>query len=172
MLTKAATESFVDYNFLTSVATLLNLLVLFFVMKKFLFKPVKQMIDDRQKEIDDQYADAEKSKSDAAELKSQYETRLAEANAESDEILKEAHRKAALRSEEMLHEAQEQAAQTLRRADAQIALEKKRAMNEIKDDVTVMAVDIASAVLARDVDASEHSDLIDSFIKNLGESND
>ena len=172
MLILAKAESFVSFNVWTSIFTLLNLLLLFFVMKKFLFKPVKQMIDDRQKEIDDQYADAEKSKADAAELKSQYETRLAEANAESDEILKEAHRKAALRSEEMLREAQEQAAQTIRRADAQIALEKKRAMNEIKDDVTVMAVDIASAVLSRDVNAAEHSDLIDSFIKNLGESND
>lgn len=169
---KAATESFVDINLWTSIFTLLNLLLLFLVMKKFLFKPVKKMIDDRQKEIDDQYADAERSKTEAAELKTQYETRLAEANAESDEILKEAHRKATLREEEILRDAQEKAAQTIRRADAQIAMEKKRAMNEIKDDVTVMAVDIASAVLSRDVKADEHSALINSFIENLGDDHD
>ena len=172
MLLLAKTESFVSINMWTSIFTLLNLLLLFFVMKKFLFKPVKKMIDDRQKEIDDQYADAEKTKADADALKSQYETRLAEANAESDEILKEAHRKATLREEEILRDAQEKAAQTMRRADAQIALEKKRVMNEIKDDVTVMAVDIASAVLARDVKANEHKALIDSFIENLGEDDD
>ena len=86
--------------------------------------------------------------------------------------MKEAYRKAQLRDEEMLRQAQDKAAATLRRADEQIALEKKRAMNDIKDEVTVMAVDIASAVLARDVKAAEHSDLIDSFIDNLGDSHD
>lgn len=167
-----ATENFVDINVWTAIFTLLNLLLLFLVMKKYLFKPVKKMIDDRQKEIDDQYTDAEKSKTEAAALKAQYETRLAEANAESDEILKEAHRKATLREEEIIRNAQEKAAQTMRRADAQIAMEKKRAMNEIKDDVTVMAMDIASAVLSRDVKAKEHSALIDSFIENLGDHHD
>ena len=169
---KAATESFVDINVWTSIFTLLNLLLLFLVMRHYLFAPVKKMIDDRQKEIDDQYADAEKSKADAAELKAKYETRLAEANAESDAILKEAHRKATVREEEILRDAQEKAAQTIRRADAQIAMEKKRAMNEIKDDVTVMALDIASAVLSRDVKAKEHGELIDSFIRNLGDGHD
>lgn len=165
-------ESFMGVNFFTCIATLLNLLIVYALMKKFLFKPVKKMIDDRQQEIDDLYADANASKEDAAQLKAQYETRLAEANAESDEILKEAYRKAQLRDEEMLREAQEKAAQTLRRADEQVELEKKRAMNEIKDEVSVMAVDIAAAVLARDIKAKEHSDLIDSFIENLGERHD
>lgn len=165
-------ESFMGVNFFTCIATLLNLLIVYALMKKFLFKPVKQMIDDRQKEIDDQYADADRSKKEAAELKALYEVRLAEANAESDEILKEAYRKSQLRDEEMLRQAQEQAAQTLRRADEQVELEKKRAMNEIKDEVSTMAVDIAAAVLARDIKAREHTKLIDSFIENLGESHD
>ncbi len=165
-------EPFISLNIWTALFTLVNLLIVFFIMKKYLFKPVKKMIDDRQQEIDDLYADANASKEDAAQLKAQYEVRLAEANAESDEILKEAYRKAQLRDEEMLREAQEKAAQTLRRADEQVELEKKRAMNEIKDEVSVMAVDIAAAVLARDISAKEHSDLIDSFLENLGESHD
>ena len=165
MLNSAATEPFISLNIWTSIFTLCNLLIVFFLMKKFLFKPVKKMIDD-------QYADAEQSKADAAALKEQYETRLSEANAEKEAILKDAYRKAQLRDEEMLRQAQEQAAATLRRADEQIALEKKRAMNDIKDEVSVMAVDIASAVLARDIKKNEHAELIDSFIENLGESHD
>ena len=172
MLNSAATEPFISLNIWTSIFTLCNLLIVFFLMKKFLFKPVKKMIDDRQKEIDDQYADAEQARADAAALKEQYETRLSEANAEKEAILKDAYRKAQLRDEEMLRQAQEQAAATLRRADEQIALEKKRAMNDIKDEVSVMAVDIASAVLARDIKKYEHAELIDSFIENLGESHD
>ncbi|MBQ3217185.1 MAG: F0F1 ATP synthase subunit B [Oscillospiraceae bacterium] len=165
-------EPFISLNVWTAIFTLVNLMIVFLIMKKYIFKPVKKMIDERQQEIDDQYADADRSMKEAAALKEQYETRLAEANAESDEILKEAYRKAQLRDEEMLRQAQEQAAQTLRRADEQVELEKKRAMNEIKEEVSVMAVDIAAAVLARDIKASEHSELIDSFIENLGESHD
>lgn len=165
-------ESFMGVNFFTCIATLLNLLIVYALMKKFLFKPVKKMIDERQQEIDDQYADADRSKKEAALLKEQYEARLAEAKTESDEILKAAYRKAQLRDEEMLKEAQDKAAQTLRRATEQVELEKKRAMNEIKDEVSVMAVDIAAAVLARDISAGEHSRLIDSFIENFGESHD
>lgn len=165
-------ESFVGINFWTCLFTLLNLFILYKFMKKLLFKPVKKMIDDRQQEIDDQYADAAKSQADAEELKAAYETRLAEANAEKEAILKEAYRRAQLRDEEMLRDAQEKAAQTIRRADAQVELEKKRAMNEIKDEVTVMAVDIASAVLARDIKKQEHAQLIDSFIEKLGEEHD
>ena len=172
ILTQAASEPFVSLNVWTAIFTLVNLLVLFIVMKKYLFGPVKKMIDERQQEIDDLYADANQSKADAAELKDQYETRLAEANEEKEEILRNAYRKAQLREEEILREAQDKAAQTLKRADAQIELEKKRALNEIKDDVSTMAVDIASAVLSRDIRAKEHTALIDSFIENLGESHD
>lgn len=165
-------ESFVGVNPWTCLFTLCNLLILYLFMKKLLFKPVKNMIDSRQQEIDDLYADANESKEAAAALKRQYEARLTEASAEKEAILKDAYRKAQLRDEEMLREAQEKAAQALRRADEQIALEKKRAMNDIKDEVSVMAVDIASAVLARDVKRSEHTELIDAFIENLGESHD
>ena len=165
-------ESFVGVNFWTCLFTLLNLLILYKFMKKLLFKPVKNMIDTRQQEIDGLYADANQSKTDAAALKEQYEHRLAEANAESEEILKVANRKAQLRQEEILRDAQEKAAQTLRRADEQVEMEKKRAMNEIKNDVSVMAVDIAAAVLARDINQEEHSALIDSFIDKLGDEHD
>ena len=163
---------FISVELWTSLFTLVNLLILFFIMKKLLFKPVKAMIDSRQKEIDDLYADANASKEDAAALKAEYEQRLNEANAEKEAILKEAYRKAQLRDEEMLREAQAQAAKTLQRADEQIAMEKKRALNDIKDEVSVMAVDIASAVLARDIKKNEHEKLIDSFIENLEESHD
>ena len=167
-----ASEGFVGVNVWTSIFTLVNLLVLFLVMKKFLFKPVKKMIDERQQEIDNLYADADASKEAAASLKEQYEARLSEANAEKEEILRVAHRKTRLREEEILKQAQEKASHTLKRAEEQIAMEKKRALNDIKDEVSGMAVEIASVVLARDIQAKEHSALIDSFIENLGESHD
>ena len=165
-------EGFVGVNPFTMIATFLNLMITYWFLKKLLFKPVMKMIDDRQKEIDDLYADANQSKDDAAALKSEYETRLSAAQEESEQIIKDAYRKAQLREEEIVRDAQEKAAQTLKRADEQVELEKKRAMNEIKDDVSVIAVDIASAVLARSISREEHEDLINSFIDHLGERHD
>ena len=163
---------FISLEMWTCLFTLCNLLILYFIMRKFLFKPVKNMIDTRQKEVDDMYADADRDKEAAAQPKEEYESKLAAATAESEAMLKDATRRAQLREEEILRGAREQAAATLQRADEQIVLEKKRAMNEIKNDVSEMAVDIAAAVLARDIDGEEHSELIDTFIENLGEQHD
>lgn len=167
-----AVESFVGVNWFTMIAAWCNLIILYIFLKKLLFKPLKNMIDSRQKEIDDMYADAENSKGEAAELKVEYETKLENANNESEEILKKAMRRAKLREEEILREANEKAARTVERAYEQVELEKKRAVNEVKNEVSEMAVDIASALIERDIDAKEHTELIDSFIKNMGDGND
>lgn len=161
-------ESFVGVNFWTMIFAWVNLLILYIAFKKFLFVPIKSMIDSRQKEIDDMYSDAEDARKSADELKDEYEEKMSHAKDESEEILKSALRRAQLKEEEILREANEQAARTLERAEEQIALEKKQALNEVKDQVSSMAIGIASAVIERDVSESEHRDLIDDFISNIG----
>jgi F-type H+-transporting ATPase subunit b len=161
-------ESFVGVNFWTMIFAWCNLLVLYFFLRKLLFKPVKNMIDSRQKEIDDMYSDAESSKASASEMKAEYEEKLEHANEESEEILKRAVRRAQLREEEILKEANVKAERTLERAVEQVELEKKRAINEVKDEVSQMAIGIASAVIERDVKEEEHADMIDDFIRNMG----
>lgn len=163
-----AFESFVGVNFWTMIFAWCNLLVLYFFLRKILFKPVKHMIDSRQKEIDDMYTDAEKSKEDAASMKTEYEEKLGRANEESEEILRTAVRRAQLREEEILKEANEKASRVMQRAEEQVELEKKRAINEVKDEVSDMAIGIASAVLERDIDGKEHAALIDEFIRTMG----
>ena len=78
-------------------------------------------------------------------------------------------RRAQLREEEILKEANEKAARTLERATEQVELEKKRAINEVKNEVSDLAIGIAAAVIERDVNKSEHESLIDDFIKNMGD---
>lgn len=162
-------ESFVGVNFWTALLTLCNMIITFLVLKKFLFKPVKKMIDDRQQEIDGLYADAGHAKTQAEALQAQYDARLKAANAEGDRIIQNATRQAQEREEAIVHEAQEKAARTMERAHAQVEREKKQAMNDLKDQVSGMAIGIASAVLEEDVDKRKHAKLIDSFIENLGE---
>ena len=161
-------ESFVGVNFWTMIFAWVNLLILYIFLKKLLFVPMKKMIDDRQKEIDDMYSDAESAKDGAAQLKSEYEEKISHAESESEEILKNALRRAQLKEEEILKEANVEASRVLERAEEQIALEKKRALNEVKNEVSSMAIGIASAVIERDVSESEHRDLIDDFINNIG----
>jgi F-type H+-transporting ATPase subunit b len=147
----------------------LNLLILYLFLKKLAFGPLKRMIDSRQKEIDDMYSLAESSRTDAENMKAEYEKKLSEAHDESEAILKDAQRRALLREEEILKEANDEAGRTLKRAEEQIELEKKHALNQVKNEVSEMAISIASAVIERDVKAEEHSDLIDEFINGMGE---
>ena len=162
-------ESFVGVNFWTMLFSWGNILILYIFLKKILFVPIKNMIDSRQKEIDDMYDDANKSKSDAEQMRLDYEEKLENAKAESEEIVKSAVRKAKLKEEAIINEAQDKAAMVLKRADEQIEQDKKKALNDIKNEVSDLAVGIAGAVLERDIDASEHSDLIDKFIEQIGE---
>ncbi len=161
-------ESFVGVNFWTMIFAWVNLLILYLLFKKFLFVPIKKMIDSRQKEIDDMYSDAENARESADALKSEYEEKLEKATEESEQILKNSVRRAQLKEEEILKDANEQAARVLERAEEQIALEKKQALNDVKNEVSAMAIGIASAVIERDVSESEHKDLIDDFINNIG----
>ena len=163
-------EAFVGVNFWTMIFAWCNLLILYFFLRKLLFKPVKNMIDSRQKEIDDMYSDAEKLRADAAVMKSDYEEQLAHAKEESEEILKNAVRRAQLREEEILIEANGKASRVMKRAEEQVEMEKKRAINEVKNEVSDMAIGIASAVIERDISREEHEALIDEFIRTMGES--
>lgn len=161
-------ESFVGVNFWTMIFAWVNLLILYVFFKKLLFKPIKNMIDSRQQEIDDMYSEADSARTSADELKAQYEEKMSHAEEESEQILKTAVRRAQLKEEEILREANKQAERTLERAHEQIELEKKQAINEVKDQVSSMAIGIASAVIERDVSESEHKKLIDDFIGNMG----
>ncbi len=162
-------EGLIGFNTWTAIFTLCNLIIVFLVGKKYLFGPVKKMIDDRQKEIDDMYDDAEKSKCDAALLKDEYEDKLNHAKEQSEEIIKTSVRTAKLKEEEIIKKAKAEAAAAIKRADEQIAMERRQALNDIKNDVSDIAIDIAATVLERDINKEEHAKMIDTFIEQLGD---
>lgn len=162
-------QSFISLDIWTALFALINMIIVFVVLKKFLFKPVMKMIDDRQKEIDDIYADAATARTEAETLRESYTAKLSAANAESERILSAATKQAQQREEEIIRQAQAQAARTMERAQEQIDLEKKQAMHDLMGQISGIAVDIASAVLEEDVDSKKHGKLIDSFIDKLGE---
>ena len=153
----------------TFLAQICNLMIQLVIFKKFLLKPIKQVIADRKAKADSEIADAQKLRTEAEAMKAEYEQNLQNARTEANQIVASAQKTAAARSEELLGEARAQAAALKQKAEADIAQERKKAVNEVKDEIGGMAMEIASKVVEREIKEADHKDLIDEFIKNVGE---
>ena len=162
-------EAFIGINFWTALFVLLNTLTIFFVAKKFLFGPVMKIIKDRQQEIDDMYTQAGEAKEQATALQAEYEEKLSAATDKADLLVKEAVARGQRREEEILRQANAEANAIREKASADIAQEKKKAINEAKDEISVIAMAIAGKVVGRELGDAEQSALVDSFIDELGE---
>ena len=162
-------QEFIGIDFWTALFVLLNTLAVLFVAKKFLFKPVKKMIDDRQKEIDDLYADAEQAKAGAEALEQEYKEKLSQATETGERIVREAVARGQVREEEIIRQANAEAAAILDKAAADIELEKKKAINDAKDEISDLALVIAEKVVGREFSDADQSELVDSFIDELGD---
>lgn len=162
-------ESFIGVNFWTALFVLLNTLALFAVAKKFLFGPVMKMIEDRQKEIDDMYDAAGKAQSSAAALESEYQLKLSAAAETSERMVKDAVARGQHREEEIIRQANREADAIRSKAAADIAQEKKKAINDAKDEISEMAMAIAGKVVGRVLSDADQASLVDHFIDELGE---
>lgn len=160
---------FLNINFFTALFTLLNTITLFLVLKHFLFHPVMKMITDRQKEIDDMYADAGSAKDAAKALEAEYMEKLSVAAETSDRIVKEAVLRGQNREEEIIRQANAEAAAIMDKAAASIAQEKKKAINDAKDEISVIAISIAEKVVTREITSEDQKRLVDAFIDGLGQ---
>ena len=162
-------ESFLGVNPWTALFILLNTLTIFFVARKFLFNPVMKIITERQQEIDDLYAGANSAKSEAEALRNEYQEKLSDARSTSERIVKEAVARGQAREEDILRKANADAAAILDKASADIAQEKKTAINDAKNEISGLAMAIAGKVVGRELNAADQEQLIDRFIDELGE---
>ena len=151
-------ESIVGVNFWTALFTLCNMLITFLILKKLLFKPVKKMIDDRQKEIADQYAEAERRRQEAEQAKQK-----------RDEIVREAAELAHRQERDILDAAREEAKAITAKAHSDIRQERRKVFNEMKTEISDIAIEIAEKVTEKEIDSDKHRELIDSFIDQIGE---
>ena len=162
-------EAFVGVNFWTALFVLLNTLTIYFVAKKFLFKPVMKIIRDRQQEIDDLYAQAQSAQDSAKALEAEYQTKLETAQQTSDRLVKEAVTRGKNREEEIIRQANREADAIREKASADIAREKKQAVNDAKNEISALAMEIAGKVVGQSLDAARQEQLVDSFLEELGE---
>ena len=160
---------FLNINFFTALFTLVNTIALFLVLKHFLFQPVMNMIEDRQKEIDDMYSEADNAKTSAKAMEAEYKQKLSNAVETGDRIVKEAVARAQSREEEIIRNANAEASAIMDKASADIAQEKKKAIKDAKNEISGLALAIAGKVVARELTAADQSSLVDSFINELGD---
>ena len=162
-------ESFIGVNFWTALFVLLNTLAIYYVAKKFLFVPVKNMIDSRQKEIDTMYNQAGAAKAEAEALQSEYKEKLAVAQQTSERMVKEAVARGQNRQDEIISQANAEARAILDKAAADIAQEKKKAINDAKNEISALAMEIAEKVVGRELNNVDQAKLVDEFIEELGD---
>ena len=132
-------------------------------------KAEADIAQERKAKADSQIADATKLRTEAEAMKAEYEQNLQNARAEANEIVANAQKTATARGDEIVGEARAQAAALKQKAEADIAQERKKAVNEVKDEIGGIAMEIASKVVEREISEKDHKDLIDEFIKNVGE---
>ena len=142
---------------------------MFLILKKFLFAPVRKILAERDAALGEKYDAAARAQAKADENCAEYEKKLAEADDEVEAILVDARERADRLEREIISDATQKAAGMIRRADAEIAQEKKKAVNEIKNEISSMSVDIAEKMIGREINEKDHKALIDEFIEGIGE---
>ena len=157
----------ISVNIWAIIASLANLLILAWIIKRFLFKPVKKVVDARRAAIDDDYAKADAARTEAEELRLNYEASMAAAQQTSDQIIAEASRTAEYRSNEIVAEAREKATEIRRQAEADAVLERKKAEDEMKHEIADVSAQLTGKLLQREINEEDHRNLLDSFLNDL-----
>ena len=159
----------ISVNLWNTLLSLANLVIIFLILKKFLFKPVQKVMTERQNQVDKIYSDADENLSTAKELKQEYEQRLASARQEADSLIKTATQNAQRKSDQIVAEANSQASHAKQKAEAEIAQQKKQMLKDVRSEISELAVGIASKVVEREISQKDYDGFVDEFIQNVGE---
>lgn len=153
-----------------AVFTALNVFILFFELSYLLFNPVRDVLEKRKQKIAGELAQAADDKKEAQALKAEYEEKLKDILKEADSILEDARRKAKTREAEIVAEAKAEANRIMDRASREIELEKKKAIDEMKQEVVSIASLMAGKVVAASMDTKIQDSLIEETLREMGES--
>ena len=171
LISEAAAGSVLDLVSIdpgTIVFTLINTLIIFLIFRIFLFKPVCNILDKRKEMTAAEIAEAQKAKESAQKAEKEYLESIANAKNEAAEIVKQANLRAQAREEEIIAEANAKAAEIRAKAEEAIERDKKRAMNEIKDEISEIVIMAATKVVEKEISEKDNEDIISRFLANVG----
>ena len=144
--------------------TAINIFILFFGLSYLLFNPVRDMLEKRKQKIAGELADAANDKKSAAEMKAEYEQKLKEVSKEADA------RKGKAKEAEIIQEAKAEAARIVERGNREVELERKKALDDMKQEIVSIASLMAEKVVASSIDMKVQDELIEETLKEMGES--
>ena len=157
----------ISVNLWQILISLCNLLIMFLLLKKFLYKPVRKVLAQRQKALDEQYAAAAKAQQEVDDSKAAWDRQMADAEEQAAAILRDAKAAADRHSTQLLDDAREKADTILRQAEADAALEKKKAESSVKQEIVDVSALLTAKLLEREIKPADHRALIDSFIDEI-----
>lgn len=157
-----------EINVSQIIATIINFLILYLILRHFLFKPVNDNIDKRQNEIITKINETEEDRRKAKELRIENENKLNSARQEGKNIVEDYKNKAEKVEADVLKEAHEEAETIIKRAKVEAEREKEKAADEIKNQVVDLAVLLSSKALEESIDEDQHRRLIKDFIAKVG----
>lgn len=152
-----------------AIVMALSMLLLFTVLSYLLFNPVRDLLEKRKQRIVEDREAAKREKEEAISYKEEYDKRLKEVDKEVQEILSEARKKAMKNEAKIVAEAKEEAARIIERANAEIELEKKRALDDMKQEMIAIASLMAQKVVTASIDTKVQESLIEETLREMGE---
>ena len=159
----------ISVNIWSILISLANLAILYKLLKKFLYKPVKKVIETRQAELDAQYAAASEAEQTAYASRDAYAAKLSGAQAEADHIIHDATVSANRHGERIIADARERAEGIVRQGEMEAAMEKKKAQESIKREITEVSAALTEQLLSREMTTADHQKMIDSFLQGIGD---
>ncbi len=160
------------WNFIWPI---INIILLFILLRIFLFKPINKIMDERTKSVQDDLDAAQKAKEEAEEIKAQYNETLASAREEAQQIIFKAREEASASKKEMLQNSHNEAQQIIESANKSIENERKRVMQQAQSQIADLAIAAASKIIGENLDDDKNRRLVDNFLieenKRLNEGN-
>ena len=154
------------FEFWSILEAALNVLILFVILRIFLFKPVNKIMNERTRSVQDDIDSAKKAREDAEDLKEQYENTISEAKEEAKNIIMKAHEDAESERAAIIKKSHEEAEQIVAEADKTIENERKRIIRQAQSEIADLAIEAASKIVGANVDDEKNRRLVDEFLSN------
>mgnify|MGYP002715380572 CR=1 FL=1 len=153
-----------DFNVWNIVWSVVNILILYILLRIFLFKPIRKIMNERTQMVQNDLDSAKKSKEEAEELKKQYDEDLSNAKEEAQKIIAEAQGIAESEKAVMLKKSQEEADRLIVDANKNIENERKKIIQQTQSKIADLAIEAASKIIGENVDDDKNRRLVDKFL--------
>ncbi len=153
-----------EFDFWTILFSLINILVLFLFLKKFLFGRINAIMEERARLVQEDMNKAKAEAEKAEELRTQYETAMSDAKEEAGKIIIEAQKKANAQSAAITQQAQEEANRIVESTRRELAMERERSVASAQNEIVSLAMEVAQKVLGREIDDEANRAIMDAFL--------